>query len=605
MKALIYNSGIGNRMGEFTKSNHKSMVRLSNGETIFGRQLRLLRDAGVTDVVVTTGPFEEQLRDVAAGFPDLAITYVSNEKYAETNYIYSMHRAADQLDDDLLLLHGDLVFNEKMLDAVLEDPRQNLGAINEEIAQPVEDFKARIDGSRITEVAVDIHDSDCVAFQPLYKLSKEAVALWLAKVAEFIEAGTDSVYAENALNELLEDLEVEGFSYADHFVSEIDTLEDREKHAATLRDWDYREQKVVKAGPELPPVTELLQSLGAHKPLVVGGKTFEGSALKQELDANKVDYVVFSGYSENPKLEEVRAGLETFASTGRDSVIALGGGSAMDVAKGVKLLAAADSEDFPAYGDPLDRRVPQIFYPTTAGTGSESTHFAVVYVDGEKHSIAHDAALPEYAILDPELLRTLPEYHRNSSLLDALAQAVESLWAKGATEQSKEYARAAIETILESTLLYTSSDAAFDEELAASMLEASNLAGKAINISKTTAAHAMSYGLTAETGIAHGHAAALCLVGVWGHHLEVAELGGPGSENLRESLDDIAQSFGVETPEQALELFRELYADLRMPDLGEGIDAATLAAQVNTERLGNNPVPLSEDVLTEAYRGLA
>ena len=107
MKAVIFNSGLGNRMEDFTKHNHKSMARLKDGETIFHRQLRLLSAEGIKDFIVTTGPFEDQLKAEAADFPELNFTFVRNEIFDKTNYIYSMYLAREYMQDDLLFLHGD------------------------------------------------------------------------------------------------------------------------------------------------------------------------------------------------------------------------------------------------------------------------------------------------------------------------------------------------------------------------------------------------------------------------------------------------------------------------------------------------------------------
>ena len=100
MKAVIFNSGLGNRMGEFTQKNHKSMARLKNGETIFHRQIRLLSAEGITDFIVTTGPFEDQLKSEAADFPHLNFSFVRNDIYNKTNYIYSMYLARDLKQTD-------------------------------------------------------------------------------------------------------------------------------------------------------------------------------------------------------------------------------------------------------------------------------------------------------------------------------------------------------------------------------------------------------------------------------------------------------------------------------------------------------------------------
>lgn len=598
MKALIFNSGVGNRMGDFTRTNHKSMAVLANGEAIFARQLRLLAAVGIADVVVTSGPHVEQLEGVASQFPDVAVTFVANDVYDQTNYIYSMHLARELLDDDVLMLHGDLVFNRRVLGDLLADSRPDLGVVNADLPQPEKDFKARVDGDLITEVSVQIHDADCIAFQPLYKLSRSAIGAWLDRVSDFVEAGNTGVYAENALNEISREVEIHAFSYAGHFVNEIDTLEDLAVHSAALRLWDFDEQPVLADGDALARIPSLLAEVQAKRPMVVGGRSFQGSPVQQLLDERGVDYVLFSGYSPNPKLPEVLDGLQQFRVGGCDALIAVGGGSPMDVAKCIKFLASTNSETFPAFGAPIVRNVPQIFLPTTAGTGSESTHFAVVYIDGEKHSIAHDSMLPDYVILEPELLRSLPDYHKKASLLDAIAQCVESTWAKDATLQSKEHAKRGLELMLDNFFAYFHKAKDFDPEITRRMQRAANYSGKAINLTKTTAAHAMSYGLTSTYGLAHGHAAALSLRAVWSHYMLVAENGGPGTGPLQRSLDDLNEIFGVRTTLQAL---GKLDAILETVRFDETIDVDALVMGVNTERMGNSPIPMAPGDIRRAY----
>ncbi|MBK7820141.1 MAG: iron-containing alcohol dehydrogenase [Tessaracoccus sp.] len=598
MKALIFNSGVGNRMGDFTRDNHKSMAVLSDGETIFGRQLRLLAAVGITQIVVTTGPHVEQLRGVAAGFPGLDVSFVANDVYDTTNYIYSMYLARDLLDDDILMLHGDLVFDRGALPAILADPRHSLGAVNASLPQPDKDFKARIDVDLITEVSVKIHDADCVAFQPLYKLSRAAIGAWLGRVSDFVEAGTTGVYAENALNEIVHDADIRAWSYADHFVNEIDTIEDLAVHAAALRLRDFDDQPILAAPGSLARLPELLAEARSARPLVVGGRSFQSSPVKQLLDDAGVGYSLFSGYSPNPKLPEVLAGLAEFRGQGCDAIVAVGGGSAMDVAKCIKLLAATDSVEFPGFGAPLVRNIPQIAIPTTAGTGSESTHFAVVYIEGEKHSIAHDALLPDYVILEPELLRSLPDYHKKASLLDALAQCVESTWAKDATPQSKGYARRGLQLILDNFFPYFHKGIDFDVEVTRRIQLAANYSGRAINLTKTTAPHAMSYGLTSHYGLAHGHAAALSLRAVWSYYAAVAEDGGPEADGLRQSLAELNDVFGVKSSKQAI---GKLDAILDTLHLADPIDVDQLVGGVNAERLGNSPVPMTPADLRRAY----
>lgn len=242
MKAVIFNSGLGNRMGEFTNHHHKSMARLKNGETIFHRQLRLLSEAGIREFIVTTGPFEEQLKAEAADFPGLKVDFVRNPIYNKTNYIYSMYLARALMDDDLLFLHGDLVFSRRLVEDLLKDPAADAATVNFEKALPEKDFKGRVRDGRILEVSIHIFDEDCYAFQPLYKLSRATAAAWIARVEAFIDRGEDKCYAENAFNEIFADLNVRAFSYANYYIDEIDNLDDYARVTEEILPYDEADQ---------------------------------------------------------------------------------------------------------------------------------------------------------------------------------------------------------------------------------------------------------------------------------------------------------------------------------------------------------------------------
>lgn len=244
MKAVIFNSGLGNRMGDFTKNNHKSMAQLKNGETIFHRQLRLLSAEGITDFIITTGPFEEQLKSVAADFPQLNFTFVRNDIYDKTNYIYSMYLAREYMDDDLLFFHGDLVFNRKLIHDVLNCSDKNTGTVNFTKALPEKDFKGRVRDGKLLEVSIHIFDEDCFAFQPFYKMDKATAAAWIAKVVEFIEKGENKCYAENALNEIFAELNVRAFSYEGYYIDEIDNLDDHARVTAEILPFDEADAKL-------------------------------------------------------------------------------------------------------------------------------------------------------------------------------------------------------------------------------------------------------------------------------------------------------------------------------------------------------------------------
>ena len=238
MKAVIFNSGLGNRMGDFTKNNHKSMARLKDGETIFHRQIRLLEAEGITEFIVTTGPFEEQLKAEAADFPHLHFSFVRNEIYDKTNYIYSMYLARELMNDDLLFFHGDLVFNRGLLHDVLACADENTATVNFTKALPEKDFKGRVRDGKVLEVSIHIFDEDCFAFQPFYKMSKATASAWIGKVVEFIHKGEDKCYAENALNEIFAALNVRAFNYENYFIDEIDNLDDHARVTAEILAYD-------------------------------------------------------------------------------------------------------------------------------------------------------------------------------------------------------------------------------------------------------------------------------------------------------------------------------------------------------------------------------
>lgn len=244
MKAVIFNSGLGNRMGDFTKNNHKSMARLKNDETIFHRQIRLLSAEGITDFIVTTGPFEDQLKSEASDFPNLNFTFVRNDIFDKTNYIYSMYLAREHMNDDIVFLHGDLVFNRKLVHDVLTSEEKNTATVNFKKALPEKDFKGRVKDGKVVEVSIKIFDEDCFAFQPFYKMEKATASAWIGKVVEFIHKGEDKCYAENALNEIFPALNVRAFSYENYYIDEIDNLEDYERVTAEILPFDEADSKI-------------------------------------------------------------------------------------------------------------------------------------------------------------------------------------------------------------------------------------------------------------------------------------------------------------------------------------------------------------------------
>jgi phosphoenolpyruvate phosphomutase len=230
MKAVILNSGTGSRMGELTGSKPKCLVELSAGETILSRQIRQILSCGITDFIITTGPFEVMIAEyVNATFPDITVGYVHNPDYKDTNYVLSMHLAGPFLRNDILLLHGDIVTTEDVVRRVVEYAAPNAVVIDSDLELPSDDFKARLAGEVITEIGVDVFGSDCVALFPVYKLSQDFMNIWMDEIASLVEAGQLGVYAEEAFNRRSADLVLSPVDCTVGLCMEVDTPEDLEK----------------------------------------------------------------------------------------------------------------------------------------------------------------------------------------------------------------------------------------------------------------------------------------------------------------------------------------------------------------------------------------
>lgn len=229
MRAFIFNSGRGSRLGALTAERPKALVPLAGGETLLARQLRLMGAAGVRDVVISTGYRAAQI--VAASAPFTAqgmnVRFVHNPDYQTTNAIVSLDLAAPLLrGEELLMLHGDLVFDANWLEKVLSTTAPDLAAVDATPPLNEKDFKARLETGHIAAIGVDLFGDDCVNFMPFYKLSAQALDLWLDAVHAAVGRGETQIYAETAAAPVLCKMQLAPFSYAGRLLAEIDTPED-------------------------------------------------------------------------------------------------------------------------------------------------------------------------------------------------------------------------------------------------------------------------------------------------------------------------------------------------------------------------------------------
>lgn len=343
----------------------------------------------------------------------------------------------------------------------------------------------------------------------------------------------------------------------------------------------------------------------SKKVFLVCDSSFPYLNIKNDIESIGVPHVVFSDYSSNPVYEDVCKGIDLFQITKCDTILAVGGGSSIDVAKCVKLYCQMSRSKLYLEQDYKDTGVKLIAIPTTAGTGSESTRYAVIYYEGQKQSVTHDSIIPNVSILEPKVLKTLPLYQKKCTMLDALCQGIESWWSVNSTEESYEYSRKTIELIMANWRKYIFEG---NDEAAAQIMLAANYGGRAINITQTTAAHAMSYKITSLYQLPHGHAVAVCLPEIWTYmvnHMDQC-LYSRGSAYLKEIFLDISKAMGCETPNQAINQFRQMMKEMEMANpISEpnhrASDLELLSSSVNPVRLKNNPIKLDEDTIHSLY----
>ena len=228
-----------------------------------------------------------------------------------------------------------------------------------------------------------------------------------------------------------------------------------------------------------------------------------------ENQRTKKETKLFYKISYFPVLEELIKIINDIRTFKPNLILAVGGGAVIDYAKIANIVEYREDLKnlIVNYSYPFKNKYTKLaVVPTTAGSGAEVTSNAVIYVDKIKHSFESELLIPDNFFLIPEFLISAPDNIKASAGFDAIAQALESLVSKKSNEQSVEYASKSLRISINSYISFLSDP---NIKNAAEMSIASNLAGKAINISKTTAPHAASYPFTSLFNISHGHAVGL------------------------------------------------------------------------------------------------
>jgi len=343
---------------------------------------------------------------------------------------------------------------------------------------------------------------------------------------------------------------------------------------------------------------EDLESLNAKSVfLVTGKKSYEvcGAQALIEGIQDKFKFIRFQDFEDNPNILDVVKGVKLFKESHSNVIMAIGGGSAIDMAKLIKFFNNKSEPFLNQFNTKIEESddIPLIVMPTTAGTGSEATHFAVLYVGMDKYSIADSLLLPNHVALMSKLTFSQCSYQKAVSGIDAFSQAIESYWSVQSTQESRKYSLDALKLIIPSLPLVVNGD---NQDAHENMALGAFLAGKAINIAKTTAPHAFSYYLTKRFDLPHGHAVAFFLPSfiTYNFHLNSDKLdlkyspilkdlkivlqqllGGNNDLRIDKGVSQFISSIGVELNSAILNLEKE--------------DIVSALNSGNKERLKNNP----------------
>ena len=330
-------------------------------------------------------------------------------------------------------------------------------------------------------------------------------------------------------------------------------------------------------------IVPLLKKHNAKHVFLVRGKGSYASCGAEEVIKNALtmancDFTEFYDFSENPKCEDMEKGIELLKSSKADFFMAVGGGSVMDMAKLIRFFSCYKGDITGKSFEKEGLLFPLIAMPTTAGTGAEATHFAVVYKDKVKYSAEHDDMLPDYAIVYPPFTYGNSKYLTACTGFDALAQAIEALWNLNATEESDVYAVKAIRILWPNLPRVVNNPT---EDVRDIVSEGAYWAGRAINITKTTAPHAFSYPFTSYYGYPHGHAVALTFPYFSDLNFRSMRI---------EKSNDFWDTINVKCCD-IRELLNNYILDLGLISRKhEYFDQELILSNININRLNNNPV---------------
>mgnify|MGYP002710988326 FL=1 len=356
----------------------------------------------------------------------------------------------------------------------------------------------------------------------------------------------------------------------------------------------YQPVKIFFGEGKLAKLDEVLAQMGIERAVLVCDSFFaaKGQALCE--NSSRI-HAVFAGVEPNPQLSGAKAAVELCRQHNAQAVIGMGGGSSIDTAKFTAAIAMGEHAPEEYYqGLPFpENRLKIVAIPTTSGTGSEVTQVSVMNNGKEKKTINNPAFMPTAAVIDPELMYSVPPRTTMITGLDALSHALEGYWSKNHQPLTDLCAIEAVRYVLGN--LERAYQNGGDKEARNNMAYAALLAGLTFGQPKTAASHACSYPLSMDYHLPHGEACAFTL----DSFVRI---------NADERLEALCVAVGLKNTEELAERIRDLkaLAGLRktLGDLGD-VDVDKLAKDCAAHPLmNNNPVAMDAFALKAMFEAL-
>lgn len=372
----------------------------------------------------------------------------------------------------------------------------------------------------------------------------------------------------------------------------------------------FRQPEILEG---LEKVPEQIEKLGIASVLIVTDDVLHNKlhlidGLKEGLEAKGIKYAVYDKTVPNPTIDNIEEGVVLYKENGCNALIAFGGGSPMDCAKGIGCRIARANKEIPKMKGVLKvmKKLPVIFaVPTTSGTGSEATLAAVISnsVTHEKYAINDPVLIPKYAVLDPSLTLKLPKHITSTTGMDALTHAVEAYIGSSNTELTKAMAIKATKLIFEN--LKNAYDNGEDIKARRNMQLASYYAGVAFTRAYVGNVHAIAHTLGGFYGVPHGLANAVILPHILDFYGEKAYV----------KLSELANAVGIKGTTEAkakqfIQAVKDMNAYMNIPTTIDGIkeeDIPTMVERAFKEANPLYPVPkiMSKEDFTAMYHEIA